>query len=169
MRKGLLAEWRRGIVSRGLVTAALLAVPVGVAATIGFGTSLGGVSEGLASLASGPDRSQADPAAASDGIDSAIVALASPGGDAPAPAPAPDARRPGGGTDTGGEPPSEPTPQTVPSDPGGAAGDGGGPGVTIPDVDVPVGGGDGDEGGGDPVGNPVDGFGNLVNGILGGG
>jgi len=49
MRQGLIAEWSRGIAGRGLIGAALLTVPVMVAATIGFGGA-----NGLSSLASGP-------------------------------------------------------------------------------------------------------------------
>ena len=56
MGKGLLASWRRRIVARGMAGAALLAVPVAVAAAIGFGTSLSGVAGGLSAVASGPER-----------------------------------------------------------------------------------------------------------------
>ena len=48
MSKGLLAEWRREVVGRGLTAAACcLAVPVAVAAAIGFEGSLAGLGEGL--------------------------------------------------------------------------------------------------------------------------
>lgn len=59
MSNGLLAEWRRGIVARGVAGAALLAVPVAVAAFIGFGSSLSGVVGGLTEIATGPDRTPA--------------------------------------------------------------------------------------------------------------
>jgi hypothetical protein len=55
MRQGLIAQWHRGIVARGLVGACLLMIPVLVAATIGFG----GVPGGLSSLATGPSESAA--------------------------------------------------------------------------------------------------------------
>ena len=56
MGKGLLAWWRRRIVARGLAGAVLFAVPVAVAALIGFGTSLSGVAGGLSAVTSGPER-----------------------------------------------------------------------------------------------------------------
>ena len=58
MGNGLLAQWRRGVVARGLAAAALVSVPVVVAAAIGFETSLGGLADGLASGLGGPDDSQ---------------------------------------------------------------------------------------------------------------
>jgi hypothetical protein len=77
MGKGLLAWWRRRIVARGLAGAALFAVPVAVAALIGFGGGFSGVSSGLSSFTNGPD---AVPAAARTGpnkLNRAVVALAS--------------------------------------------------------------------------------------------
>jgi hypothetical protein len=77
MGKGLLAWWRRRIVARGLAGAALFAVPVAVAALIGFGTGFSGVAGGLSSVTNGPD---AVPAAAQTGpskLNRAVVALAS--------------------------------------------------------------------------------------------
>src|SRR3954449_10403856 len=77
MGKGLLAWWRRRIVARGLAGAALFAVPVAVAALIGFGTGFSGVAGGLSSITNGPD---AVPAAAPTGprkLNRAVVALAS--------------------------------------------------------------------------------------------
>jgi hypothetical protein len=77
MGKGLLAWWRRRIVARGLAGAALFAVPVVVAALIGFGGGFSGVSSGLSSFTNGPD---AVPAAAQTGptkLNRAVVALAS--------------------------------------------------------------------------------------------
>jgi hypothetical protein len=77
MSKGLLAWWRRRIVSRGLAGAALFAVPVAVAALIGFGTSLSGVAGGITAFTNGPD---AVPAAAQtarpSNLNRAVVALA---------------------------------------------------------------------------------------------
>ena len=173
MGKGLLAQWRRGIFARGLAGAAMLAVPVAVAAMIGFGTSLSGVSEGLGALASGPPATQ--PTAAQDRgrapIDGAISAVATStgGGDrsAGAPAPAP----PGGddgGTGTGGEPEA---PAATPNRPGGSGGTGGGGGggaqqptaQPLPQVDVPTG-----DPGGAGLQGLLDDVGNAVNKLLGG-
>jgi hypothetical protein len=77
MGKGLLAWWRRRIVARGLAGAALFAVPVAVAALIGFGSGFAGVAGGLSSVTNGPD---AVPTAAQTGpnrLNRAVVALAS--------------------------------------------------------------------------------------------
>ena len=78
MGKGLLAWWRRRIVARGLAGAALFAVPVAVAALIGFGSGFSGVAGGtLRPITSGPD---AVPASAQTGptkLNRAVVALAS--------------------------------------------------------------------------------------------
>ena len=76
MGKGLLSWWRRHIVTRGLAGVALFAVPVAVAALIGFGTSLSGVAGGLSALTNGPD---AVPASAPKGpktLNRAVAALA---------------------------------------------------------------------------------------------
>jgi hypothetical protein len=54
MGNGLLAQWQRRVVARGLVGAFLLAIPVAVAAAIGFGSSLSGVAGGLSAIAEGP-------------------------------------------------------------------------------------------------------------------
>jgi hypothetical protein len=75
MGNGLLSWWRRRIVARGLAGAVLFAVPVAVAAAIGFGTSISGVVGGLSAVTSGPD---AAPAAAQTGpnkLNHAVVAL----------------------------------------------------------------------------------------------
>ena len=76
MGKGLLAWWHRRIVSRGLAGAALFAVPVAVAALIGFGTSLSGVAGGLTAFTSGPDAGSAAAQARSSKLNRAVVALA---------------------------------------------------------------------------------------------
>ena len=76
MGKGLLAWWRRRIVARGLAGAALFAVPVAVAALIGFGSGFAGVAGGLSSVTNGPE---AVPASAQTGptkLNRAVVALA---------------------------------------------------------------------------------------------
>ena len=91
-------EWS----ARGLAAAALLALPVGVATAIGFSPSASGLSEGLGSLASGPD---APPEAAQrDGsLDAAIVtAAAGPAADVPA--------APGGDTTAAPGPGGDPRP-----------------------------------------------------------
>jgi hypothetical protein len=84
MRKGLLAWWRRRIVARGLAGAALFAVPVVVAALIGFGTSLSGVAGGLSAVTTGPDAAPASQSAPS-GLNNAVVALAARSGNAGVP------------------------------------------------------------------------------------
>jgi hypothetical protein len=85
MGKGLLAWWRRRIVSRGLAGAALFAVPVAVAALIGFGTGLSSVAGGLTAVTSGPDAVPAS-VQTTPKLNSAVAALA----DRPARSAAPD-------------------------------------------------------------------------------
>ena len=172
MPKGLLAEWRRRMVSRGLAAALLLAVPVGVAAAIGFEGSIGGLGEGLDALVSGPEGSQVSAASSEgdeDAIDSAISALATPtgaglpgaggpgaggpggGGDddggAPAPGGSPGGGSPGGGSPGGGSP-------------GGGGGGGGAPAIDPSDVELPN---------SNPVGDLVDELQDGVGGLLPGG
>ena len=163
MRKGILAEWRRGIVARGAAAALLLAVPVGVAAAIGFEGSLGGLGEGLTALASGPDSSQAaEPGdGGADPIGDAISALVSPTGPGSDSGQGPPGAGGGTGTGTG----------TGGESPGGDGGSGGSPGGT----GGPTGGGEGDVNppeitapNGNPVGELVDGLGDSVGGLLGG-
>ncbi len=96
MGNGMLAQWRRGMVARGLATAALLAIPVAVAAAIGFKGSLGGLYDGLAAVVSGPDSSQGRPAATASDADPAAATEPARGSAAPA-----RANR-GGGADGGG-------------------------------------------------------------------
>jgi hypothetical protein len=62
-------------VSRGLAGAALFAVPVAVAALIGFGTSLSGVAGGLTAVTSGPDAVPAS-ATTPNKLNHAVAALA---------------------------------------------------------------------------------------------
>jgi hypothetical protein len=94
MGKGLLSWWRRRIVARGLAGAVLFAVPVAVAAAIGFGTSISGVVGGLSAVTSGPD---AAPAAQTgpNKLNHAVVALANRQAGSTAPAS-------GGGGGSGG-------------------------------------------------------------------
>ena len=173
MGKGLLAQWRRGIFARGLAGAAMLAVPVAVAAMIGFGTSLSGVSEGLGALASGPPTATPDDDPGRSRIDGALSAVATStgGGERSAGAPAPGS--PGddddGGTGTGESPTVTPTVPGTGTGTGTGIGTGGGgaqePTVQpVPQVDVPT----GDSGGGGLQGL-VDDVGNAVDQLLGGG
>jgi hypothetical protein len=166
MPKGLLAQWRRRIVARGLAAAVLLAVPVGVAAAIGFGTSLSGLSEGLGALASGPARSQAEPDGDRDPLDSAIsaVATATTGGRGGGQADAPGTGVPvGGGGGDGDSPSGGSTPDEPPFAPEASGGTSGTdePG-TAPEVDVPN-----SAPVTDPVGGLLDGLGGAVDGLLG--
>ena len=55
MSNGLLAQWNRRIAGRGLVGAALLAVPVAVAAALSFSGGFSGLPGGLSALTSGPE------------------------------------------------------------------------------------------------------------------
>jgi hypothetical protein len=76
MGKGLLAWWRRSIVSRGLAGAALFSIPVAVAALIGFGTGLSSVAGGLTAVTSGPDAVPASVQTTPTKLNNAVVALA---------------------------------------------------------------------------------------------
>jgi hypothetical protein len=77
MGKGLLAWWRRRIVARGLAGAALFAVPVVVAALIGFGTGFSGVAGGLSSVTNGPDAAPVASQTGPNRLNRAVVSLAS--------------------------------------------------------------------------------------------
>src|ERR671919_1491693 len=109
MGKGLLAQWRRGIAARGLLGAALFAVPVAVAALIGFGTSLSGVAGGLSSFAEGPETTTTSDTSPLK-LNRAVAAIASRPESASAPAGGGDGQsttggggcHPGDGTTTGG-------------------------------------------------------------------
>jgi hypothetical protein len=130
MRKGLLAWWRGRIVARGLAGAALLAVPVGVAAMIGFGTSLSGVVGGLSAVASGPDAVPATSQTVPTKVNRGVEALASKDR-TPSPAAATDG---GGGTGSL----SEETIQGVRGIPGGGDDRGGGSiNQTAPTINTP--------------------------------
>ncbi len=166
MHQGLIAQWHRGIASKGFIGALLLVVPVMVAATIGFG---GGVGAGLSSLATGPSETTlGEPSAQTEtrSIEQLTTTLPQLTIDS--------ARREGGGgsgTETELQFIETPTVTTQPggdSDPGG--GQPGGSGTTeeqsAPAPDQGTGGGGGNGGsGGDvaiPVNNPVD---QLVGGL----
>jgi len=163
-------------VARGLAGAALFAVPVVVAALIGFGTGFSGVTGGLSSFTNGPG---AVPAAAPTGprkLNRAVVALASKqtGSDGRATTGdggggASDVQSTGSGTDPSGG-----------SD-GGSGGSGGGSDTTqvptvstpsTPQVSLPGSGSGGAVGGATDslngtVNNVIGGVNNTVNGLLG--
>ena len=131
MRKGLLAQWRGRIVGRGTAAAALLAIPVAVAAAIGFSEGLGGVVRGFDAI-DGPEPAAAGAEAGpGGGLDAALVALV---GD--------DDGGSGGGD--GGPTPNAPGAPGGPGGPGGAGGSpapGTGPALELPGspgVQVPV-------------------------------
>src|SRR3954454_21875403 len=159
MGKGLLASWRRRIVARGLAGAALFAVPVVVAALIGFGGGFAGVAGGLSSVTSVPDAVPVAAQAGPNKLNHVVVALASkrtgPNGASPSGGNAGRGST-GGGTNTtsGGS-----------GGGGGNAGSGGSGGSTrIPTVDTPptpnvnLPGSD--------AGGPVGGATNAVNGTV---
>lgn len=150
MGNGLLAQWRRGIVARGISAAALLAVPVMVAAVIGFSTGLSSLAGGLGALASGPDEPSESTSATSADLDAVLVGFSGPRSDG-APG-APDRGTGGGGGETGGG-------GGETGGGGGGTGGGGGPvdSVALPPVGNPPGGGveiPGVPGVGDPGSDP---------------
>ncbi len=168
MRKGILAQWRRGILARGVAGACMLAIPVAVASAIGFGNGFSGITGGLSSIANGPPTppDATTTATSPSRLDDAVVALAGPG-------PADGGTGGGGGggdggdgqgnrgtTNTGGGGGSS----TQPNGGGDGAGGGGG---GVPEVQLPPGGGGGGGGSGDPGGDVVGGLGDTVNGLLG--
>lgn len=169
MGEGLLAWWRRRILARGLAGVALLAVPIVVAALIGFGTSLSGVVGGLSSLTSGPDAVPPSARTAPRGLNHAVVALASKQNGSGGPAPA-DNRVGGSNTTT-----------LYTGTGGGSAGSAGSAGGTTgtstptistpsaPSVSLPAGGSTGGatDTVNDTVNNVVGGVGDTVNGLLG--
>ncbi|HET8593026.1 MAG TPA: hypothetical protein VFL56_05130 [Solirubrobacterales bacterium] len=169
MGKGLLAQWRRGIVTRGFAGAILSAVPVAIAAAIGFGTSLSGVAGGLSSIASGPDAITTSTGTTPTKLNRAVATLASRdaadrstvdgGSDGSSGGGSGIGEGTTGGGTTGGG-----------TTGGGSAGGGDGiPTIDPPDIGLP--GGDGGTSGGgsldDTVNGVVDGVGNTVNGLLG--
>ena len=150
----MLSQWRRGMVARGLATATLLAVPVTVAAAIGFEGSLGGLYDGLDAVISGPETSQGEPAAAAS--DAEPTAATEPAAAAAA-APARDnagGSGGGGGGQTGAGTDNGASSLDLP-----AGGDGGNA-ITSP------GGGPGGIGG--AVGDVLNGVNETVSGLLGG-
>lgn len=177
MGKGLLPWWRRRIVARGLAGAALVAVPVAVAAAIGFGTSISGVAGGLSALTSGPDAVPASAQTSPSKLNNAVVALAnrrtSSNGSAPT-------RGGSGGGAVGGSNGTTGTGAGTGSGGGtGSSGSGGGSGSSSspligtnpPRINLPGtggGGGGATDGVNDTVNNVIGGVNNTVNGLLGG-
>jgi len=182
MGNGLLAQWRRGIATRGFAGAALFAVPVAVGAAIGFGTSLSGVVGGLSSFANGPattttadtspvklNRAVAELASRAEANDASVPAGSNGGGGTTIVGD----NVTGGGTTTGGG--SGGTGGTTDSTGStGSTGSSGGstPTVSAPDVDLPTTDGGGTAGQTvdntvNTVGGVLDGVSNTVNGLLG--
>jgi hypothetical protein len=172
MGKGLLAWWRRRIVARGLAGAALFAVPVAVAALIGFGTGFSGVAGGLSSVTNGPDGAPASAQTTPSKLNRALVALASKQTSASSRT---ATQNGGSGGSTGG------STGTNTGTSGGSGGSGGGSSTpSVPTIDTPStptlslpGSGSGGATGGatDAVGGTVNnvlgGVDNTVNGLLG--
>jgi hypothetical protein len=167
MGNGLLAQWRRGIAARGFAGAALFAVPVAVAAAIGFGTSLSGVVGGLSSFANGPaTTTTADTSPVK--LNRAVAALANRAETSDASVPAGSnggggttiggGDVTGGGTTTGGGSGGSGS-TTGSTDSTGSSGGSTSP-VSAPDVDLPA----TDSGG--TAGETVDNTVNTVNGVL---
>jgi len=155
MSNELLAEWRRGVAVRGVAGAFLLAVPVAVAAIIGFGSSLSGVVGGLSEIATGPDRapaSQANPTTLSRAV-SALPPTVNGGGGGGANGP----NNSGGIVGPGGSGSGAPAG-------GGSGGGGSGNGSQTPGAPAlpPING----NGAGNGVGNAVNGITNAVGGLL---
>ena len=159
----MISQWRRGIAARGVIAAALFALPVAVAVVIGFG----GLGVGLSSLAAGPHE-QPDVGSASrvdaGTVDRVSVQVAS------ATAPGPGSV---GGSESG---PGSQSPE-VPS--GGLPSPGGSPtspGGSPTSPNGGAGGGTGGGGGGTTIGAPVtdpggdsllDGINSMFGGLLG--
>jgi hypothetical protein len=174
MGKGLLAWWRRRIVARGLAGATLFAVPVAVAALIGFGTGFSGVAGGLSSVTNGPDAAPASAQTGPRRLNRAVVALAASRQTTTNSQASP-------GNATGGHSGSTGTSDTS-SGSGGSGGSGSdSSGVQVPTIDTPSApqinlpgsGGGGVTGGATDsvngaVNNVLGGVNNTLNGLLGG-
>jgi hypothetical protein len=159
MGKGLLAWWRRRIVARGLAGAVLFAVPVAVAALIGFGASLSGVAGGLSAVANGPDAIPAAQTTTPNQLNNAVTGLASKAAPGSAGVNTVSTNDLGGGTSGTG------TVSGTGSNQGGGSGGGGGQTISAPSApNVNIPGGDGGSGAGSAVNGAV----NNVNGVIGG-
>jgi hypothetical protein len=184
MGKGLLAWWRRRIVARGLAGAVLFAVPVAVAALIGFGTSLSGVAGGLSAVTSGPEAvPTANRTTTPRKLNRAVVALASRQ-TSPVPSSAGGSTGGGGGATGGGGSTGTGTGTTgggVSTGTGGGSGTSSSPIISAPStpstpstpsapsVTLPGGGGSTDVTNSvdSTVNNVVSGVNNTLNGLLG--
>jgi hypothetical protein len=171
MGNGLLAQWQRRVVARGLVGAVFLAIPVAVAAAIGFGGSLSGVAGGLSAIAEGPSTTTTATQLAPYKLNRAVKALAAHdttttaalGSSAEAPVGSGVGAGGGSTTGVGGS--------------GGGAGGGSGssdaPAVSnpsAPDIPLPGGGSSNDTANqvNNGVSNLINGVQDTVNGLLGG-
>jgi hypothetical protein len=182
MGKGLLAWWRRRIVARGLAGAVLFAVPVAVAALIGFGTSISGVAGGLSAVTKGPNAVPASAQSGPNKLNHAVVALANRQKSSTSSAPTGGGGSAGGGSgnstpDTSGT--GTGTGSSTGSSSGSTGSSGGGPSIptintpTVPNIDLSGGGSTGGATDGvtnvnDTVNNVIGGVDNTVNGLLGG-
>ncbi|MFL5907904.1 MAG: hypothetical protein ACJ75Z_09970 [Solirubrobacterales bacterium] len=144
--------------------AAFFAVPVAVAALIGFGTSLSGVAGGLSAVTTGPDTAPASQATPTS-LTSAVVGLATTQRSEPSDtgSAAPSADAPLGSDGVGTVNGSDTSSGT-----GSNGGNGGSPGViaapNTPNLGLPGGGGGSS---GNPGQDTVNGVGNGVNDVLG--
>jgi hypothetical protein len=178
MGKGLLAWWRRRIMARGLAGAALFAVPVAVAAAIGFGTSLSGVAGGLSAVTNGPDAVPVSAQTGPKGLNDAVAALTKPSATQGSSGDGSDGSggNTGTGTTRGGSGGTSDTTGTNGTS-GGSGGTGGNTGVSLPTISTPTtsvplpgtGGSTGDTTNqiDSTVNNVLGGVGNTVNGLLG--
>jgi hypothetical protein len=165
--------------ARGLAGAALFAVPVAVAAAIGFGTSLSGVAGGLSAVTNGPDAVPVSAQTGPKGLNDAVAALTkrpsatqgSSGGDSSGGS----GGNTGTGTTRGGSGGTGDTTGTNGTS-GGSTGTGGNTGVSLPTISTPTtpsvplpGGSTGDTTNqiDSTVNNVLGGVGNTVNGLLG--
>jgi len=172
----LAQEWRRRMASRGVFSAVLLAVPVLVAAAIGFSAGPGGLPFGISSFANGPnDSSLADGAKQARGNITRLIGSASTATVSPAAAPTSGGASSGrgggstgGGGSGGGGGGSTSGSGTTITDPTATNPDGGAPGITLPDLPTqPPSGGGGGGGGGGGTGGGGGGGGNPLDGLLG--
>jgi hypothetical protein len=170
MGKGLLPWWRRRIAARGLAGAALFAVPVAVAAAIGFGTSISGLAGGLSAVTSGPGAVPASAQTSPSKLNPALVAQANRqiGSNGSASSRGGSGVRGGGGGSTG---------TTGTGAGSGSAGSGSGSSPVIdtstspPQINLPRTGGATDgvtNGVNNTANNLLGGVNNTVNGLLGG-
>jgi len=178
MGTGLLSWWRRRVAARGLAGAALFAVPVAVAAAIGFGTSISGVAGGLAAVTSGPEAVPASAQTSPSKLNLALVAQANRQIGSNGSASSRGVRGVGGG---GGGSTGTTGTGAASGSGGGSAGSGSGSGsgsgpvidtsTSPPQINLPRTGGATDgvtSGANNTVNNLLGGVNNTVNGLLGG-